>query len=134
MRVNLSVKAAGTDAAHRLTSWAPTQWGSRHWKRTGTRGTTYDKNGVKCLPSLTLWGRLEKQSTHPAYFRLFLNKDLKILINNGDSKQDPSAGANGPQEVGQHRQGTDAQASECSRGGDVPRRQKRSGSGGTGTW
>lgn len=78
-------------------------------------------------------GTLEKQSTHPADFRLFLNKDLKVLVDNGDGEQDPSAGADGPQEVSQHGQGADAQASERSRGGDVPRRQKQSGSGGTGT-
>lgn len=39
---------------------------------------------------------LEKQSTHPTYFSLFLNKYFKILINNSDCKQNSSARANGP--------------------------------------
>lgn len=72
-----------------------------------------------------LWEHSEKQSTHPAYFSLFLNKYFKILINNSDCEQDSSARANGPEEVGQHRQGADAQPSERRRRGDVPRRQSR---------
>lgn len=43
---------------------------------------------------------LEKQSTHPTDFSLFLDKNFKILINNSDRKQDASARADGPEEVG----------------------------------
>lgn len=33
-----------------------------------------------------IYEHLEKQSTHPANFSLFLNKYFKILINNSDCK------------------------------------------------
>lgn len=72
-----------------------------------------------------VWEHLEKQSTHPAYFSLFLNEYFKILINNSDCEQNSSARANGPQEVSQHGQGADAQPSERRGGGDVPGRQSR---------
>ena len=54
------------------------------------------------LPTKKVLEHLEKQSTHPTYFSLFLNKYFKILIDNSDCKENSSAGANGPEEVSQH--------------------------------
>lgn len=45
---------------------------------------------------------LEEQGPHAAYFALFFNKDLKVLIDDGDSQQDTGARANGSEEVSHH--------------------------------
>ena len=44
----------------------------------------------------------EEQGPHAAYFTLFFDKDLKVLIDDGDSQQDTSARADGSEEVGHH--------------------------------
>ncbi|KAK2105368.1 hypothetical protein P7K49_014882 [Saguinus oedipus] len=62
---------------------------------------------ISHVSSLDLGGIVILQSSSP-----FLSSQGHIL-----------AGSNGPQEVGQHRQGTNAQTAKRSRGGDVPRRQ-----------
>lgn len=92
------------------------EWDSQHLetnceRRKGEPALS-DKNNVSKYCSFHTHKKklehLEKQSTHPANFSLFLNKYFKILINNSDCKQNSSARANGPKEVGQHRQGADA--------------------------
>lgn len=131
--VNLSFKAAGTNAAHTLSSVPMSETGqpaleTRNWgEKRGITSVIWQKRSVQMFflshAQNEVSEHSEKQSTHATNFGLFFHKDFKILINNSDCQQDSSAGPNGPQEVGQHRQGTDAQTAKCSRGGDVPRRQ-----------
>lgn len=64
---------------------------------------------------------LEEQGAHAAHFALFFHKDFKILVDDSDSQQDSGAGADGAEEVGHYRQPSDAQASEGSGGGDIPK-------------
>lgn len=124
------------------TGWArrPShKWAGERLKtnREGRKGepALFDKNNVSKLFSLShtqeeILEHLEKQSTHPTDFSLFLDKNFKILINNSDGKQDAGARANGPEEVSQHWQGADAQATKRCRRGDVPARQNKSVSAG----
>lgn len=128
--VNFSFKAAGTHAAHRLSLVPIPETGQlalenklRGEERNLCHLTNTMCQNVFPFALTEVLEDLEKQSTHPAYFSLFFNKYFKILIYNGDCEQNSSAGADGPEEVGQHRQGANAQAAERSCGGDVPRRQ-----------
>lgn len=115
--VNFSVKAAGTNAAHRLSS-VPTSgmgWSAlenKLWEKERGASIIWQKQCIQIFflahTQKEILEHLEKQSTHPANFSLFLNKYFKILINNSDCKQNSSARADGPEEVGQHRQGADA--------------------------
>lgn len=43
---------------------------------------------------------LEQQCTHAAHFALFLDKDFKVLINNGDSQKNSRSGADGAHKIG----------------------------------
>lgn len=105
--VNFSFKAAGTNAAHRLSSVPILEMGQLALKTAnwGEKGepALFDRNHMsKYFPFHTrkeIYEHLEKQSTHPSNFSLFLNKYFKILINNSDCKQNPGARANGPKEV-----------------------------------
>lgn len=63
---------------------------------------------------------LEQKRAHAAHLRLFLDEDLKVLVDDGDGQQDTRAGADGAEEVRQHREGADAKPSERSGRGDVP--------------
>lgn len=87
----------------------PHKWASEHVNTNceGRKGepALLDKNIVSKVFSLShtqeeMLEHLEKQSTHPTDFSLFLDKNFKILINNSDRKQDASARADGPEEVG----------------------------------
>lgn len=73
------------------------------------------------LTSQAILARLEKQSTHASNFGLFFDKDLEVLINNGDRKQNAGAGADGAKEISQDRQSADTQTSEGSCRRDVPK-------------
>lgn len=64
--------------------------------------------------------RSEQEGPHAANLALLLDEDLEVLVDDGDGKQDPSARTDGAQEVGQDRQGSNAQATEGRRCGDVP--------------
>jgi len=63
---------------------------------------------------------LEEQSSHTAYFTLFLDKDLKVLVDDGDGQQDSSARTNGSKEVSHHRQTTNTEATEGCSSRNVP--------------
>lgn len=63
---------------------------------------------------------LEKKSSHTANFTLFLYKNFKVLINDGDSEQNSSSRANRPKEVCQHREGTNTEPTKGSSCRDVP--------------
>lgn len=130
--VNFSFKAAGTNAAHRLSLVPIPETGqlALENKLRGEKGNLCHLTNTMCqnvFPfTLTeVLEHLEKQSTHPAYFSLLLNKYFKILIYNSDCEQNSSARADGPEEVGQHWQGANAQPTERSCSGDIPRRQNR---------
>ena len=69
------------------------------------------------------WGILEEQSSHASHFTLFLDEDLKVLIDDGHSQEDTRAGADGPQEVGHDGQTSYAQAPEGRSRGNVPRKR-----------
>ena len=43
---------------------------------------------------------------------LFSDEDLKVLVDDGHGEEDSGAGANGAHEVGDDREGTDAETSE----------------------
>ena len=58
---------------------------------------------------------LEEQRAHPADFRLLLDEDFEILIDDGDGEQDPGPGPDRPNEVGHDREGADAQTAERGR-------------------
>lgn len=62
---------------------------------------------------------LEQQRAHAAHLRLLLDEDLEVLVDDGDGEQDTRARADGAEEVGEDRQGSDAEASEGSRSWDV---------------
>jgi len=68
---------------------------------------------------------LEEQSSHAAHLTLFLDEDLKVLIDDGHSQEDTRTGTDGTHEVGHDRQTSYAQATEGSRCGNVPRKQER---------
>ena len=55
---------------------------------------------------------LKEECVESSHFILLLDQDFKVLIDNGDSQENASAAANRAQEVSEHRQGADAQASE----------------------
>lgn len=107
--VNFSFKAAGTSAAHRLSSVPPFRKGTVSTENNRLREergpALFDRNSMsKYFPFHThthkeIDEHLEKQSTHPTNFSLLLNKYFKILINNSDCKQNSSTRANGPKEV-----------------------------------
>lgn len=103
--VNFSCKAAGTSAAHWLSSVSTSEMGQLALKQQteGRKGTSIDRNSMsKYFPfhiHKEIDEHLEKQSTHPTNFSLLLNKYFKILINNSDCKQNSSTRANGPKEV-----------------------------------
>lgn len=105
--VNFSFKAAGTNAAHRLSLVPTSEMGqlALEKKNEGEEGSQHYLTKTVKIFSLSrkkVLEHLEKQSTHPTNFGLFLNKYFKILINNSDCKQNSSARTNGPEEVGQH--------------------------------
>lgn len=62
---------------------------------------------------------LEEQCTHAAHLGLLLDEDLEVLVDDGDGEQDTSAGADGAEEVGENRQRSDTEASECGCRRDV---------------
>lgn len=67
---------------------------------------------------------LEEQSSHAAHLTLFLDEDLKVLIDDGHSQEDTRTGTDGTHEVGHDRQTSYAQATEGSRCGNVPRKRR----------
>ena len=62
---------------------------------------------------------LEEERAHAAHLALLLDKDLKVLVDDGDGQEDSSAGADGPHEIGDDGQGADAETAESSRCRDV---------------
>ena len=89
--VNFSVKAAGTNAAHRLSSVpiSGMRPSALENKLREEKGNQHYLTKTMCQNIFPFTHtkrktRLDKQSTHPANFSLFLNKYFKILINNSD--------------------------------------------------
>ena len=63
---------------------------------------------------------LEEQGPHAAHLALLLDKDLKVLVDDGDGQEDTGAGADSAHKVGQHGQGANTQTAKGRGSGDVP--------------
>lgn len=61
---------------------------------------------------LLLVPHLKEERAHATHFTLLLDKDLKVLVNDGDGQQDTRAGTDGAHKIGNDRQSTDAQSTE----------------------
>jgi hypothetical protein len=72
-----------------------------------------------CLPSAGETGS-EQKGSHAAHLALLLDEDLKVLVDDGDCKQDPSSRPDGTQEVSQDREGPYAQPAKGRGCGNVP--------------
>ena len=64
--------------------------------------------------------RLEQESSHASHFALLLDKYLEVLVDDGDGEEDSGSGPDGAHEVCADGQGSDAEASERRRRGNVP--------------
>lgn len=62
----------------------------------------------------------EQKGPHAADLTLLLDEDFKVLVDDGNRKQDPGSRPNGTQEVSQHGEGPDAKPTEGRGRGDVP--------------
>lgn len=58
---------------------------------------------------------LKEERAHATHLALFLDKDLKVLINDGDGQEDTRAGTDGAHKVGNDRQSTDTEATKSRR-------------------
>lgn len=57
---------------------------------------------------------LEQQRAHATHFGLFLNENLKVLVDDRHSQQDTRTGANGAQEISHNRQCANAKTTKSS--------------------
>lgn len=62
----------------------------------------------------------EEKGSHAAHLTLLLDKDLKVLVDDGDREQDPGSRPNSTQEISQDGEGSNAQPPEGCSCGDVP--------------
>ena len=62
----------------------------------------------------------EQKGPHAADLTLLLDEDFKVLVDDGNRKQDAGSRPNGTQEVSQHGEGPDAKPTEGRGRGDVP--------------
>ena len=63
---------------------------------------------------------LEEERTHASHFTLFLDEDLKVLVDDCDGEEDTSSGSDGAHEIGENGKGADAESSEGRGRWDVP--------------
>lgn len=64
--------------------------------------------------------KLEEQSPHTADFTLLFHKDLKVLVDDGNGKEDSSSRSDSSQEVCHDRQPSYTEPPKCCSCGDIP--------------